>query len=141
MIARSTALVFGILALWLPRADAEDVWTAVVSEGELRAFMAGSTLAREQGGEQSQMVFELIWDGIFDGRMDDKAFVIDQYLAHNQLVRDTVPSERLLEFDPQQGWQPLCEFLQRPIPSEPYPRTNTTEEFQQRLTEALPPER
>ena len=94
---------------------------------------------REQGGDQSKMVFELIWDGIFAGRMDDKAFVIEQYLAHNQRVRETVPSERLLEFDPADGWQPLCAFLERPVPDEPYPRANTTEEFQQRLTQALPP--
>lgn len=90
---------------------------------------------RELGGDQSNMVFELIWDGIFQGRMQDKAFVIDQYLAHNQAVRDNVPAECLLEFDPGDGWEPLCEFLDRPIPDEPYPRTNTTEEFQQRMAE------
>jgi hypothetical protein len=59
--------------------------------------------------------------------------VIGKFLEHNQLVRDTVPSERLLEFEASQGWGPLCQFLDCPIPDEPYPKTNTTEEFQQRI--------
>ncbi len=80
----------------------------------------------------SDMVFELIWDGIFEGRLDDKAFVIDQYLAHNQRVRDGVPTNQLLEFEPSQGWQPLCAFLDRPVPDEAFPRVNTTAEFQER---------
>jgi len=88
---------------------------------------------RDSGGAQPQMVFELIWDGIFAGRMEDKGYVIGKFLEHNQLVRDTVPSERLLEFEASQGWGPLCQFLDCPIPDEPYPKTNTTEEFQQRI--------
>jgi hypothetical protein len=97
-----------------------------------------SAMMRETGGAQSDMVFELIWDGIFDGRMDDKAHVIGKYLAHNQRVRDTVPTERLLEFEASQGWDPLCQFLDCPIPQSDYPKTNTTEEFEQRLGGGLP---
>ena len=78
---------------------------------------------------RSEMVFELIWDGLFDGRMDDKDHVIDVYLAHNQTVKDEVPADRLLVFESSLGWEPLCEFLEMPVPDEPYPRTNTTEDF------------
>ena len=42
------------------------------------------------------MVFEVIWDGLFDDRMDDHEHVIAVYEAHNQRVRDTVPAGRLL---------------------------------------------
>jgi len=78
---------------------------------------------------RSKMVFEVIWDGLFDGRMDDKAHVINVYLAHNQAVKDSVPADRLLVFESSQGWPPLCEFLDVAIPDEPYPRVNTTEDF------------
>jgi hypothetical protein len=76
-----------------------------------------------------EMAFELIWDGLFDGRMDDKDHVIGVYLAHNQTVKNSVPPERLLVFESSEGWKPLCEFLEVPVPDEPYPRVNTTEDF------------
>ena len=78
---------------------------------------------------RSEMVFELIWDGLFDGRMDDKDHVIGVYLEHNQTVKDEVPPEKLLVFNSAQGWAPLCEFLEVPVPDEPYPKTNTSEDF------------
>ena len=36
---------------------------------------------------------------------------------------------RLLVFEASQGWGPLCTFLGKPIPDEPYPQRNTSEEF------------
>ena len=89
---------------------------------------------------RSQMVFELIWDGLFDGRMDDEAHVIDVYLKHNQQVKDEVPADKLLVFESSQGWAPLCDFLEVPVPDGPYPRTNTTEDFA-KLMAANQPER
>jgi hypothetical protein len=32
------------------------------------------------------------------------------------------------------GWEPLCTFLDRPIPDTEYPRSNSTEEFQERFS-------
>lgn len=78
---------------------------------------------------RTRMVFEVIWDGLFGGRMEDKDHVIDVYLRHNQQVKDEVPPEKLLVFESSQGWQPLCDFLEVPVPDEAYPRVNTTEDF------------
>lgn len=38
------------------------------------------------------------------------------YLAHYAHVRAVVPSERLLEFEPKDGWGPLCKFLNLEVP-------------------------
>ncbi|KAI1261501.1 P-loop containing nucleoside triphosphate hydrolase protein [Xylariaceae sp. FL1019] len=46
---------------------------------------------------------------------------------HNNWVRSLVPKERLLEMDLAGGWEPLCEFLDKPIPDEPFPRLNDSE--------------
>lgn len=43
---------------------------------------------------------------------------------HNAWVRRTVPPERLLEVDLASGWAPLCAFLGKPVPDEPFPRVN-----------------
>jgi hypothetical protein len=52
--------------------------------------------------------------------------VFDQ---HNETVRQTVPDERLLVYDVKQGWEPLCAFLQVPVPARPFPHKNTRQEF------------
>lgn len=79
------------------------------------------------------MAFELIWDGLFDGRMEDRAHVIACYEAHNQRVKDAVPTEQLLVLDPGEGWTSLCAFLNAPIPDDDYPNTNSTVEFHERV--------
>ena len=60
------------------------------------------------------------------------------YEQHNRAVRATVPGDRLLEWHPGDGWAPICAALQVPVPSEPFPHVNTTNEFRAmaRLDEA-----
>ena len=79
--------------------------------------------------ERTRMVYSIIWDGVFAGRFEDRDFAIERYEAHIQEVVDSVPSGRLLVFDVKQGWQPLCEFLGAEVPDEPFPRSNTGEDF------------
>ncbi|KAH8586670.1 hypothetical protein B0O99DRAFT_678596 [Bisporella sp. PMI_857] len=47
-------------------------------------------------------------------------------LNWNRMVLDMVPSEKLLTMDLKEGWEPLCKFLDLPIPNEPMPRANDT---------------
>jgi hypothetical protein len=51
------------------------------------------------------------------------------YERHNQEVRDAIPKDRLVEWKASQGWEPLCAALGLPVPNEPFPLTNTTEEW------------
>mmetsp|Transcript_24520 Transcript_24520/g.52052 ORF Transcript_24520/g.52052 Transcript_24520/m.52052 type:complete len:166 (+) Transcript_24520:159-656(+) len=46
---------------------------------------------------------------------------IDGYNAHNANVMRMIPPEKLLVFNLTDGWEPLCKFLDVPIPSEPFP--------------------
>jgi Sulfotransferase domain len=67
------------------------------------------------------------------GRLDDRETLIARYRAHNDEVQRVIPRERLLVFEATEGWPPLCAFLGVPVPSEPYPRTNTTDEWIERM--------
>lgn len=102
----------------------------------MNTIYPSSIKARESGDPAMKawvdMAFELIWDGTFHGRIEDREHAIDVYLAHNEYVKKQAPQDRLLVFEPSQGWEPLCGFLGCPVPDEPYPRVNTTEEFQAR---------
>jgi hypothetical protein len=71
----------------------------------------------------------LVGDVALGGKFDE-ASVKAAYEKHNDEVRRTIPAAQLLEFDPGDGWGPLCKFLGVPLPSEPYPDSNKTEDFQ-----------
>jgi hypothetical protein len=75
---------------------------------------------------------------VFAGRAEDPAHAIATYERHNADVRAAVPAHRLLEFQVAQGWEPLCDFLDAPVPDEPFPRVNDTTEFNRRAQAAIP---
>ncbi len=68
------------------------------------------------------------------GNRFDKEHVLDVYRQNSAEVKREVPKDSLLVFDAPDGWGPLCKFLDVPVPSAPYPLTNTTEEFRARVT-------
>ena len=43
---------------------------------------------------------------------------------HNAAVRQIVPEDQLLIFKTGEGWQRLCQFLDKPVPDTPFPREN-----------------
>lgn len=55
------------------------------------------------------------------------------YERHNAAVRAAVPPDRLIEWQPENGWAPLCAALGVAEPDEPFPVTNTTAEFRAML--------
>ena len=76
--------------------------------------------------------FTLMHDWMIQGTFTDftdRDAAIAAYRANNQRVRETIPAERLLVFHVADGWEPLCEFLDTPVPDEPFPRTNPKKEF------------
>jgi hypothetical protein len=40
-----------------------------------------------------------------------------------------VPADRLLVWKPQDGFEPLCAFLELPVPDAPFPRVNDSGAF------------
>src|SRR5215467_1984239 len=54
---------------------------------------------------------------------------------HNQEVREAVPAGRLLEWNPADGWEPLCEFLELPVPQWPIPHINDSAMFAGRIVD------
>lgn len=79
-----------------------------------------------------RMALKVIAD-LFDRQMNDRKKLIEVYQRHNEAVQREIAPERLLIYEVSQGWTPLCEFLEIPVPAEPMPRVNTTNEFQQEV--------
>ncbi len=78
------------------------------------------------------MARKLIDERTFGGRFADRAHAIGVYERHNAAVQREVPRERLLVYEVAQGWEPLCRFLEVPVPGTPFPRVNSTDEFRTR---------
>jgi hypothetical protein len=73
--------------------------------------------------------FRDLWQEWFGNHSDDRAATIASYERHYAAVRAGVPADRLLEWTVADGWAPLCDRLRLPVPDEPFPWTNTTEQF------------
>lgn len=79
-----------------------------------------------------QMIRRLFLGKYMGGRFEDRAFAVAMYRQYCENVIDEVPEDRLLIYEVSEGWEPLCRFLGLEIPSEPFPKKNTREEFHAR---------
>lgn len=59
----------------------------------------------------------------------DRETALAAYRARNAKVREVLPADRLLVFNPADGWEPLCAFLGAAVPDSPFPRSNARSEF------------
>jgi hypothetical protein len=110
---------------------------------ELSKIIAGSWLSRVIFAfvglfvpgvfEIGRMDNEIIWQGTFDGKFEDKRHAIEVFNRHNEEVRRRVPREQLLVYEAKEGWGPLCEFLDVEEPDQPFPRLNDAAEMRRRI--------
>jgi hypothetical protein len=91
--------------------------------------------SRGAEGEWRDMV-DAMFASRFTPALDDRDACIAAFERHNADVRRRVPRERLLEWTASEGWEPLCKALGVPVPDDPFPRVNTSEDFGARV-EAL----
>ena len=101
-----------------------------------RTIHAAANHGRESGGldpDVMGMVDATVWDGTFGGRFADRDTAIKIFEEHNARVRRAIPAERLLVFEVAEGWEPLCSFLEVPVPETPFPRLNDTVAFHDNL--------
>lgn len=59
------------------------------------------------------------------------------FQRHNSSVRAGVNAERLLVYEVEQGWAPLCEFLGVDVPTSPFPRGNDAGTFDENVDQAV----
>ncbi|PZS35945.1 MAG: sulfotransferase family protein [Pseudonocardiales bacterium] len=67
----------------------------------------------------------------------DRDTVMASYERHLAEVRATIPPGRLLDWQPTDGWEPLCAALDVPVPDEPFPHENSSEVFRARIAQAM----
>jgi hypothetical protein len=84
-----------------------------------------------------EMIDGLLWEG--DGDLvdcKDNADGLPGAMERwTEEVKANVPADRLLVWDVTQGWEPLCEFLELPVPQDPFPNVNDSKEFVERIVD------
>lgn len=65
----------------------------------------------------------------FRMRQFSPASAMRRFEQHNEEVIKHVPPQQLLVYNVKDGWEPLCQFLQVPIPQVPFPQTNKGDHF------------
>jgi len=76
------------------------------------------------GKKMGEMSRKLIWQRSHKGTMNDRDKAIAHYHQHIEEVKKAVPAEQLLIFSVDQGWEPLCAFLDVPVPASEFPNVN-----------------
>jgi hypothetical protein len=111
------------IVLLSQREDADTWWQSA----EQTIFRAMCNDDDPRADDFRRMVRPLILGHI--GSYSDGAVAKAGYERHNAEVRATISAERLVEWAPGDGWEPLCRALGLAVPAEPFPITNTTKEY------------
>lgn len=75
------------------------------------------------------MVLDL-FDRRFTPDWRDPEAAMTAYARHNERVRSETPAGRLVNWQPGDGWEPICAALGVAVPPDPFPHENTSAEFQ-----------
>jgi len=101
-----------------------DVWF----ESTQATIFSERGIAMLKGTPMQEFFDKTLWN-VFGDRIHDRNFMVDAFKRHNEEVQRTIPKERLLVYEASQGWDPLCAFLNVPVPNTPFPRVNSREEM------------
>jgi hypothetical protein len=116
------------------------IWKAQNPTEEQRAAMAEKVKADprlQKVMKVMQFAKETIIGDHFQNRFLDKEFMKEVFDKHHEEVKAYVPADKLLVYNVADGWEPLCQFLDKPIPATALPHTNKKEDFAEMLNELM----
>ena len=118
----------------------EDLWWESFSSTIRRLLQNRTRVPNPAVRSALKMADMIITEQTFYGDIDSKESAISAYRRRIDDVKRTVAADRLLEFDVSDGWEPLCRFLNVPVPASEFPRGNSRSEFWQKFGGGLQPE-
>lgn len=128
---QSLAQAFPQAPILLSTRESAQVWWQSASR---TVFAAGQLPAAEGSARQERVaMLREMWNLTLTPDWDQAEAAMQAYQAHNQSVRQLAPPHRLFEWQPGQGWEPLCRALGLPVPDQPFPHLNTTDDFRRML--------
>jgi hypothetical protein len=113
----------------------QTVWAVRHGESLIRLLSSAQAHVNPQWQSFLNMIDRLVWEGrgTFASGHETPEQLISAMERHNEAVKRDVPPERLLVWSAGEGWEPLCEFLELPVPETPFPHINDRTEFLNRI--------
>ena len=117
------------------RSMRETVWAVRHGESLVRLLSSAQAHVNPQWRGFLEMIDRLVWEGegTFASGHAEPQQLIDTMIRHNREVEGNVPPERLLVWSVEEGWERMCEFLEVPVPQQPFPHVNDRTEFLNRV--------
>jgi len=114
------------------------VWAVRHGESLIRLLSSAQAYVNPRWQGFLDMIDRLLWEGkgTFAHAHAEPQQLIDTMLRHNEEVKRTIAPERLLVWSVTEGWEPLCEFLELPVPDVPLPHINDRKEFLNRIIDS-----
>jgi hypothetical protein len=109
------------------RSMRQTIWATLYGDGLLRN-MSAARRAVDPLWDLWMGTLSEMWEtsGLLNGDDTTDEWMIDAFKRHEAEVRAHVPADRLLVWSPKDGWEPLCAFLEVPVPDAPLPHVNDT---------------
>ncbi len=113
----------------------QTVWAVRHGESLVRLLSSAQAHVNPAWRAYLKMIDGLLWRdaGTFAGEQATTGELIEGMLRHQEQVTRDIAPERLLVWNVAEGWGPLCEFLELPVPDVPLPRINDRTEFLNRI--------
>jgi Sulfotransferase domain len=113
----------------------ETIWPMYFGDSVMRHVNAARAHVDSEWRRFLGLMTHMCWDhqtggmaGAEDADDAELARIMERW---NDGVRASIPPERLLVWNPAEGWEPLCEFLEVPVPEGPVPNVNDTLAFRE----------
>jgi hypothetical protein len=124
-------------AAWA-RSMHDTIWGVLYGDTMMRDLSAARCRV-DAGWSQYIDLMMAMWEksgllGAVEGGFETSALA-QAMERYNAEVRQAVPPERLLVWSTADGWGPLCEFLEAPVPEAPLPQVNDAMMFADRIIE------
>ena len=120
-------------AAWV-RSMRETVWGIFHGDSVIHHVCKARAVLDPLWRRYTALMHSMTWEegtGVLAGDTSTDAGLAAVMNRWNDEVRSTVASDRLLVWDPAEGWEPLCGFLGVDVPEEPLPRLNDTMSFRE----------
>ena len=117
------------------RSFRETIWTMSYGSSLMPLLAHARAEVDPRFARYLELVDRMFWgpQGTFADGNAEPSQLIEQMQRHHEQVKATIPADRLLVWEVGEGWEPLCEFLDLPVPDEPLPHANDRGQFIERV--------
>jgi hypothetical protein len=116
------------------RSMRETIWGVLYGDILIRHLSEARSIVDPKWRGYIEMI-KVMWQqsGLMEGEDTTAEWMIGAMERYHEEVQATVPPDRLLVWSVSDGWEPLCEFLELPVPEMPFPHLNDSKQFSERL--------